>query len=535
MCRPITTLGCMTFFNMFESFDWCFLDRASLGGNNKFERFHDIFMACFEKCFPERKQCVRKSDLGVRWFDNSLREERQRYQLVCDLYAQLKTDDLLALKRQSRAAYRQSLVTAKINASSKFIDCAANKTKAMWTVIRSCRGTDKQPSINLNPNILNAHFIQQPEIIVGALPVAAMLPLDLCDLSGDAAAGFSLSKISNIEVRDLITKLKSGGARDIYGINSKFVKRNISLFVPLLTKLINSTIETGEFPDHLKVAYVVPVHKGGDVNDVGNYRPISILPIVSKVYERAIYNQIVKHCELSNIFYNHQYGFRKLRSTGDAVLEFTNCCLEAFESGDYCLSIFLDLSRAFDCVSHKILLTKLSTLYGFNRETVTLLGSYLTERRQYVRGGPTGMSDSMTPSRGVPQGSILGPLMFILFFNDFPGYVKVADCVECILYADDSTIMVRGSNLNDIFMWSDRVMERVKNWTISNELSLNQNKTVDTLFGLRRLNFENPPSVKFLGVCIDPPLLKFDNHTDMMGSRVNRNIFFIYYFFIIFI
>ena len=206
------------------------------------------------------------------------------------------------------------------------------------------------------------------------------------------------------------------------------------------------------------------------------------------------------------------------------MLKFINTCLTTFESGEYCISQFLDLSRAFDCVSHVILLQKLKQVYKFDNLSIKLIASYLSNRCQRVVVGDR-MSYGLPVGKGVPQGSILGPLLFLIFFNDFPNYVRVDETVECIVYADDATIMVRGNNFDEVEAKSEEVLERVRTWTIANQLSLNNDKTVKMTFSLRCFDFDNPPGTKFLGVCINPPLLKFNEHADAISARISRNIF----------
>ena len=175
-----------------------------------------------------------------------------------------------------------------------------------------------------------------------------------------------------------------------------------------------------------------------------NYRPVSILPVFSKVFERAIYNRLSAFLESNNILYHNQFGFRKQRITSDAVLSFTNCCLQAFDSGGFCPAMFLDLSRAFDCVSHTILLQKYN-VYNFDNLTLQLIKSYLDGRCQVVVAADI-MSASLPVRRGLPQGFILGPLLILLYFNDF---LRSGD-VKCVHYADDATLLVRGDDFDNV-------------------------------------------------------------------------------------
>ena len=255
-----------------------------------------------------------------------------------------------------------------------------------------------------------------------------------------------------------------------------------------------------------------------------NYRPISVLPTFSKVYERAIYDQIMDHFECHNIFSPNQFGFRRNRKTEDAIVEFENCCLDAFDKGEYCVVLLLDLSRAFDCVSHSILLDKLKYVYNFDRLTLKTIKSYLSERNQRVKS-ERGMSGTLNVCRGIAQGSIIGPLMFLIFFNDFYFYITKVQGVECFMYADDATITIRGRDFNDVMTKSSDVLAAAKRWATANELSLNEEKTVKLAFGLRKFQFGNPETSKLLGVHITPPSFAFGEHASVIGSKICRNIF----------
>ena len=522
--RPITGVGCNMFFNLFDSADFQFLSNRTLGCNEMYTRFHNMFMSFFAASFPERRLSARKTDQGINWFNNNLKKERLQYELICDLYNRYRTNDLLEQKRQARHHYRVAISQSKVQACSEYIDGSGNKPRAVWTVINSIRGAPKKRTPPLDPSSLNAYFVEAPERLVNALPVIDELPLDLCGVRVDKDVKFSLSQVSNGEIRDIIKSIKSSNTKDIYGITTNFVKRNISLFVSPISIVVNRAFSCGEFPDLLKMACVVPVHKGGDFGDVSNYRPISILPVFSKVFERAIYNRLCAFLESNGILYHNQFGFRKQRRTSDAVLSFTNCCLQAFESGCFCLAMFLDLSRAFDCVSHTILLQKLKNVYNFDNLTLQLIKSYLDGRCQVVVAADS-MSASLPVCRGVPQGSILGPLLFLLYFNDFPIYINQSDDVECILYADDATLLVRGRDFDGVRRLADAVLEKVRTWAVANQLTLNDSKTVTMALTLRNLTYENPKSTKFLGIHISSPSLKFEDHASIVGTKICRNIF----------
>ena len=202
-----------------------------------------------------------------------------------------------------------------------------------------------------------------------------------------------------------------------------------------ITLIINQSILSGTFPDKLKLAKVIPIHKNGDNTKIDNYRPITILPAISKIFERVLFNQIDKYFSSHNLYNDSQYGFRKKHSTEHAALELVDIISQELEKGNTPLNIFIDLSKTFDTLDHKILLNKLNH-YGFSGPALNIMKSYLTDRKQYVEF----KSIVSTQSRiitGVPQGSILGPLLFIIYINDIS---EASTLFNFIIYADDTAL-----------------------------------------------------------------------------------------------
>ena len=213
------------------------------------------------------------------------------------------------------------------------------------------------------------------------------------------------------------------------------VKTLTELLVYPLTKLINQSIDEAAFPRVLKTAKVIPIFKNrAAASDPSNYRPISLLPIFSKIFESILKDQITDHFEGCGLFAQSQFGFRNNRSTTLAVGEFTDCVLEGFERGLDTYACFYDLTKAFDCVSHNILLEKLS-YYGFGNDSISLMSSYLMDRTQYVVYKDQSSSNKVI-RYGVPQGSVLGPTLFLIYINDI---INCQQGSNLILFADDTT------------------------------------------------------------------------------------------------
>jgi len=303
-----------------------------------------------------------------------------------------------------------------------------------------------------------------------------------------------------------------------------------------LAHIINLSLENGIFPSDLKLAKVIPIFKSGDQSSLNNYRPISLLSSFSKIFERIIYNKIMSFLQANDILYPHQYGFRPNHSTIHPVIHLLSQVAEANNKtpSEYTLATFCDLSKAFDTISHDILLYKLH-VYGIRGKANDLIRSYLSNRQQYV-DFDSSKSQCLPVECGVPQGSILGPLLFLIYIND----IKNCTPENILSFADDTTMLLSHSDPVLLYDRANRSLSDLFHWFCANKLSLNAKKTQYILIqphGLThyqhtlslKINGEPLSRVnasKFLGITIDESL-SWKPHLACVNKKISNALFII--------
>ncbi|CAH2101818.1 unnamed protein product [Euphydryas editha] len=351
----------------------------------------------------------------------------------------------------------------------------------------------------------------------------------------------SMIKVDNDEVKFFILQLRDKCAVGWDGISSMVVKAAVHVLVPLLTHIFNLCLERGVFPLAFKKALVHPVFKNGDRSNINNYRPISVLTTLSKVFEKILNKRLVNYLTVNNILSNSQFGFRAGKSTEDAVVTLTGKIIQNFDQKIKTVGIFLDLSKAFDTVSIPKLINKLEQI-GIRGIALDIFKSYLSDRQQsVVVEGFT--SDSVYLNFGVPQGSVLGPTLFLIYVNDLCS-LKIPNC-DIISYADDTALIVSGSTWKDVKEHSESAISIVKKWLNRNLLTLNLNKTKLITFAPNRLSQAPSPftvrvhdydnlfdtcncdvlectsCIRYLGVMIDTSL-SWKHHIESVSSRTRK-------------
>ena len=306
-----------------------------------------------------------------------------------------------------------------------------------------------------------------------------------------------------------------------------FKKLSNVLSLPILN-LINQSFSTGSFPEKMKIARITPIYKAGNKTIPSNYRPISSLPYISKLFEKSIANRMMSFCNKFSIIATEQYGFQSSISTCDALIELTETIYNSLDSKKHHFLTLIDFKKAFDCVDHQILISKLES-YGIRGMPLRWFTSYLSNRVCYTEIEQI-TSNHRIFNTGVPQGSILGPLLFLLYINDLP---KISDNLQTILFADDTTVSSSDVDLRFLTQTTNEELFKIEQWTILNKLTLNADKTEFLVFSNRKIqNFNNSiilnntqvtPSLscKFLGIHLDNKLT-FKKHIDYVLGKISR-------------
>ena len=292
---------------------------------------------------------------------------------------------------------------------------------------------------------------------------------------------FEFKQIEEGDTLKVLMSLDPNKACGADGISAKLLNMVAPAISQSLTSLFNASLTRGETPKEWKSAHVTPVPKGGDSDAVTNFRPISVLPVVTKVFERLIHHQLYNYLQKHNILNSTQFGFRPGLSTQDVLVSLVEEWREALDQDTLVGALLLDMSKAFDTVNHSILLQKLSR-YGVRRAELKWFAEYLSDRRQRVciRGVKSQWSEV---KRGVPQGSILGPLLFIVYVNDLPQSVQKSSVKQ---YADDTTISLSAEDINTLREGLEEDADNVMKWAENNGLKLNTKKTQLLLIGRKK-------------------------------------------------
>lgn len=460
--------------------------------------------------------------------------------------ARLKPENENIIKyRKYNGVLNKIIKEAKRNYFISNLEENKRDSKEVWRLLKMAIGRRCSEKINIPEilhdnklyteknnivNVFNEYFINTIEGIRNNIPNSNH------DYKRYLPASCSRSIfIEPVNETDIITIVKALKEKSSYGhdcISTKLLKRVLPALAAPLTHIINLSIMSGTVPEQLKLAKVIPVHKGSDPKLCNNYRPISLLPSISKIFEKVMYSKLMSFFNHTNALYKHQYGFRSGHSTIHPVIHLLNACAQAHNERlpEHTLSIFCDLSKAFDIIDHKILLHKLHNM-GVRGVALSWFESYLSNRKQYIEIENT-KSDVKILKHGVPQGSVLGPLLFLVYVND----INTNNDNNTLCFADDTTIFVSSANPHELFLKANESLNKAYDWFCANKLNLNTKKTNYMIISPHKWNLNQNyalklgnqsisqiTSIKFLGINIDEKL-NWTTHLSLVNKRISHSL-----------
>ena len=452
-----------------------------------------------DKMAPIKSIQVRKK--YSPWLSPHLKDEmKKRDEAQCVAQETGLEEDWKAYKKL-RNSVNNNLKGAKKIWQKEKMTYYSEDSRSTWKHIRSWIGwSSGGPPTKLLDNgilhskpselasIMNTFFVDKVENLRRNIPISNLNPLDqVRNLMQRRTCSFGLLPVHPDDIYKIINKLKSSKSCGIDNIDSYILKLAKDDLVPVITHLVNLSIKYRVFPTQWKLAKVIPLHKKEETVIAKNYRPVALLPITSKILERAVFVQLVKYFESNHLLHPSHHGFRSMHNTSTALLQMFDTWLEALENDEISAVIMLDLS-AFDVVDHGILIDKLE-LYGLDTGSLTWFDSCLSGRSQqvFIEGS---LSSPLSLEAGVPQGSVLGPLLYILFTNDLPEAIHdhlaegnsffnihCKSCGEICSFADDSTYTISRTATDELNEVIDRKYKDIALYMNANKLVLNTDKT----------------------------------------------------------
>ena len=533
-----------------NSYDWKEI-LSPLNAEESFEVLHKTVLQSFNTHMPEiTKKVTHKTKINEPWLTKGIKistnKLRKRYKQTLNHY---NDPTILHKYRQQRRILQQIKRRAKVNYYRSKCKDFKNDTRKLWSIINSITGKTKRKETVINELKINNIKTRDSRRITNGL----------CDYFANVGKEFAnriptgkhqiehyLKKIprninslflrptTKTEIHKIIGSLKCKNSSGYDGISNKVLKGITNSISEPLSLVFNKSMEEGVFPRNMKKADTVPLYKSKAKDEKNNYRPIALLLTISKILEKVVYRRTYGFLTKYNQIYASQYGFREGHSCQDAIAELVGEIAKNTDEGLYTIGVFLDLSKAFDTLEHNVLFEKLE-LYGIRGVALNWFKSYLCNRQLRVKcmvssSQKQEYSDYKDVEYGTPQGSCLGPLLFLIFSNDL--YRQLEHCNN-LQFADDTTIYKGHRSIRYLTWCIEQDLDSVGEWFKANKLTLNLDKSVHMVFGKKNTtqtritldNIEIPRAevTKFLGIWLDENL-NWNEHLSKLKSKLKRNL-----------
>ena len=531
--------------NDLQEVDWSLVLNTN-NPNVAYDNFILIFQTLFKKNFPIITKKIKIKSHEKPYITAEIKEiikEKHKLQKLSSKWPISYGKKFKDIRNKLTETIRIAKCTYY---KKKLVECAGDSSgtwKILNTVMnKKVNNSNNQSKVKLANKIItkaseiseafNIHFAEIGRNLSKEISENGIDPLGF--LSENISCKFQLTNTNEKEILNIVAELKdvTGGFDEIPML---IIKKTIKYIVIPLKHIYNSSFNSGIFPDKLKISKIIPIFKHGEKSDINNYRPISILPCFSKIIEKLINIRLETYLEANNILNHSQHGFRRKRSTTSAIMELNDFVLEAFDRKEFTIGLFLDFKKAFDCVDHNILIKKLRH-YGISDTPLKLFESYLSNRKQYTHYMNTNSLPKVL-THSVPQGSILGPILFNIYINDINKCVK---SLKAILFADDSCFLKSDKSTESLIKQINNELKNINSWLTSNKLTLNILKSHYIIFKrkltlpltlepiiINTKTLNKVSETKFLGITIQDNL-KWHKHINIIANKVNKYSSIIY-------
>ena len=562
IANPIDTLNQTRFFSKanITKFKY-YLDHTDFNNifhidcpSKAYNEFMSLYRIAFERAFPLRTIKQNKKYIKREpWVTSGLLASSRNKAKLFSKKLHRPTEHNINVFKDYNKVYNKLKRSMKVNYYNLIIHENKFNVKNTWKILKDAIGKHNDKSgFPQEFTINNAQVSDKSQIAESFNKYFSKIGLETSNnvpatnnnytdyLPNPLPHSMFLEPIEPSLIIETTNKLKTKSSSGHDEISTRILKETIHSIIAPITYIINKSFSAGEVPHLMKVAKVIPVFKSSDSSLLKNYRPISLLTAFSKLLEKIMYDKVISFLNSNNILYKHQYGFRAKHSTIHPIIHLLNHCAIANNksNSEYTLAVFCDLSKAFDVINHKILLHKLNT-YGIRGIVNRWFENYLSNRTQFVdfEGNKSSNQDIHCD---VPQGSFLGPLLYLVYVNDISSSCRC----NILSFADDTTIYLSDSDINTLYANANIEINNLYKWFCANKLSLNANKTKYIIIRpqQRRCSLTNlnlyinnialnrvgknckESSTKFLGIYIDE-FLTWKTHIAHLNSKLSRAIF----------